>query len=93
MGHVGNVLQAVTHSSLPDRAAPVACDLIVQIERVQVLCSTFEICSGEERTLWPKRQAVCLCYSFYPVVWQLVVNCARRARTTQLHSCDMGFGG
>lgn len=65
MGHVGNVLQAVTHSSLPDRAAPVACDLRVQIERIQLLCSTFETCIGVEGTFQPKGQAVCFCCFSY----------------------------
>lgn len=57
IGHVAHVLQGL-QGSLPERAAPVATDLVAQIERGQEKCRKYETRSGIEGVLRAKNEAV-----------------------------------
>lgn len=59
MGHVGSVLHGLKDSGLPDRAAPVVCDLDALIERGGEKRSKYEYRSGIEGFLRAKSEAVC----------------------------------
>lgn len=57
IGHVAGVLQGLKES-LPERAAPVAADLLSQVERGHEKCAKYETRSGVQGFLRAKNEAV-----------------------------------